>query len=82
MNEEKIQVHICGSGGWGIGSYQYIDPATGQPEVGYGFYRTKNPHDFFPDRECCSEKEIACHKKACEEWDAAQSVPDNAEEEK
>lgn len=36
---------------------------------GYGFYRPENPHDFFPDGDCCSEKEIENHRLACEAWD-------------
>jgi hypothetical protein len=35
----------------------------------YGFYRTKNPHDFSPDPESCSYDEIANHKAACDLWD-------------
>ena len=37
---------------------------------GYGYYRPKNPHDFHPDAESCTEDEIAAHKAACEAWDA------------
>lgn len=64
--EEKVIIHFCGSGGFGIGSYRYkID---GKEEMGYGFYRPENPNDFFPDYECCSPEEIDTHKTACDEW--------------
>jgi len=36
---------------------------------GYGFYRTKNPHDFSPDPESCTANEFANHKAACDLWD-------------
>jgi len=36
---------------------------------GYGFYRTKNPHDFSPDPESCTADEFANHKAACDLWD-------------
>ena len=66
QGEEKPIIHICGSP-WGIGSYMYIDE-NGREQSGYGFARPENPNDFFPDYECCSEKEIAAHQSACEEW--------------
>lgn len=37
---------------------------------GYGYYRPKNPHDFHPDHESCTEQEIANHKAACDAFDA------------
>jgi hypothetical protein len=46
-------------------------------EVGYGFYRPKNPNDFHPDAESCSAEEIAAHKAACEAYDKGEFMPDN-----
>lgn len=48
-------------------------------EQGYGYYRPKNPHDFFPDRECCSPEEIAAHKAACNAFDNGAFVDDHAD---
>jgi hypothetical protein len=38
-------------------------------ETGYGYLRTKNPHDFSPDHESCTAEEIEAHKAACEAFD-------------
>ena len=65
---DEIRVHVCGTG-WGIGSYRYINE-EGQEDMGYGFYRPENPHDYFPDHESCRPEEIAAHKAACDAWDA------------
>lgn len=59
-------IFICGSP-WGIGTYRYLD-GKGEEQVEYGYYNGENPNNFFPDLECCTEKEIAAHKAACEEW--------------
>ncbi len=32
----------------------------------YGFYHGQDPRTFEPDVDCCSKKEIAAHKEACE----------------
>lgn len=42
-----------------------------QYETGYGYRKEANPYDFSPDYESCSEKELANHEKALDEWDAA-----------
>ena len=44
-------------------------------DVGYGFARPDNPHDFSPDHECCNEDEIAAHKAACEAYDRGEYDP-------
>lgn len=46
-------------------------------ESGYGYARPANPHDFSPDRECCTDEEIAAHKAACEAFDAGLYVHDS-----
>lgn len=38
-------------------------------EMGYGYWRPEKPHDFTPDRESCTEEEIAAHAEACAAWD-------------
>lgn len=43
--------------------------------TGYGFARPDNPHDFSPDRESCTEEEIAAHKAACEAYDRGEYDP-------
>jgi len=74
--EECIHVRVCGSS-WGIGAYD-----TGDAEFGviYGFPPTSmNPHKFWPDRECCSEKEIEAHRAACAEWDKNHPTPPSSQ---
>jgi hypothetical protein len=34
----------------------------------YGFPCVSNPHDFEPDRECCSPAEVEAHRLAKEHW--------------
>ena len=67
MSKETIKVFACGNS-WGIGTYRYIEE-DGTEQMGYGFYRPKNPYDFFPDHECCTPSEIAAHKEACKIYD-------------
>lgn len=43
-----------------------------EKEVGYGYYHGGDPRNFIPDSESCTEKEIAAHKKVCEEWTLAE----------
>lgn len=38
----------------------------------YGFPCVENPHDFTPDEEACTEKEIAFWEEAKERWDAGE----------
>jgi hypothetical protein len=67
MEDKKCTVvaHVCGTG-WGIGSYS--TGGDGNCD-GYGIpWHGMNPNNFFPDYECCTEEEIAAHKKAKEEW--------------
>ena len=53
-------------GSWGIGMYS--EKGNGEAD-GYGFMRTKNPNNFFPDYECCEPWEIENHKLACNLYD-------------
>lgn len=55
---------------YGIGIYNYVGD-NGKIETGYGFYRPENPHDFTPDYESCTEKEISAWKQDCDAWDKA-----------
>jgi hypothetical protein len=41
-------------------------------EAVYGFPCVENPHDFEPDRDCCTEKEIAFWEEAKTRWDAGE----------
>lgn len=38
----------------------------------YGFPCVENPHDFSPDRECCTVEEIAFWEEAKHRWDAGE----------
>lgn len=38
----------------------------------YGFPCVENPHDFSPDRECCTPEEIAFWEDAKKRWDAGE----------
>lgn len=49
-------------------------------QVGYGFARPDNPHDFSPDHESCSAEEIAAHKAACEAFDSGEYTPPRGSE--
>lgn len=51
-----------GQGSWGIGSYSTKGDGNAD---GYGFMRTSNPNNFYPDYECCEPWEIENHKLAC-----------------
>lgn len=53
--------------------------AFSQAFSGYGYYRPDNPHNFFPDPECCTPKEIAYHSAACEAYDKGTYVPDHSD---
>ena len=57
---------ICG-GSWGMG----VNMTEKGDADNYGFPTTSNPHEFFPDYECCTEKEIAAWEKAKEDWTEA-----------
>lgn len=73
MSEKKaepIHVHVL-TAPWGIGAYR-LRNEDGTEEMGYGFYRPENPHDFFPDGESCRPEEIAAHQAAKDAWDAKQ----------
>ena len=53
---------FCGSS-WGIGVYTIDNDMT------YGYPpRDMNPHDFSPDYECCTEKEIKAWETAKANW--------------
>jgi hypothetical protein len=41
-------------------------------EAVYGFPCVENPHDFEPDRECCTDAEIAYWEQAKVRWDAGE----------
>ena len=53
--------------------------AFNQAFGGYGYYRPENPHNFFPDPECCTKEEIANHSAACEAYDKGTYVPDHSD---
>lgn len=38
----------------------------------YGFPCVENPHDFWPDKESCTEAEIAFWEDAKKRWDAGE----------
>lgn len=44
----------------------------------YGYFPGGDPRDFEPDVECCTEEEMAAHKKACAEWDAGEQTKHEA----
>lgn len=44
----------------------------------YGFYRGQDPRTFRPDKESCSEKEIADHDLAISQADAGTWTPDDS----
>jgi hypothetical protein len=46
--------------------FEYLDDCV------YGFPCVENPHDFSPDRESCSEAEIAFWEDAKKRWDAGE----------
>ena len=60
-----------------IGALEVGNDAFSQAFGGYGYYRPDNPHNFFPDPECCTEKEIANHSAACEAYDRGTYIPDH-----
>ncbi len=49
---------------------------------GYGFFCGGDPRKFHPDYECCSEREIENHRKACELWNEAEARGETPEPEK
>lgn len=59
---------VCGSA-WGIGTYNIRDEDNNVVDTGYGFYRTRNPYDWRPDRESCTAAEVAAWEAACALWD-------------
>ena len=61
-------MHKCQRLPWGIGTYKFLNE-EGQPDIGYGFpWPGMNPHDFTPEEDQCTAKEIQCWKDAKEEW--------------
>ena len=61
-----------------IAAREYIEQLSS--DVGYGFARPANPHDFTPDAESCSAEEIAAHKAACEAFDKGEYTPERGSE--
>ncbi len=60
-------IFICGSA-WGLGIYKTNDPESEFSDL-YGFPPTNmNPFDYIPDREACTEKEIAAWEQAKLNW--------------
>lgn len=45
-----------------------------QSMSGYGYYRPENPHNFWPDIECCTPEEIENHSAACEDYDKGERI--------
>ena len=45
-----------------------------QAMSGYGYYTPDNPHNFWPDIECCTPEEIANHSAACEAYDKGERI--------
>ena len=45
-----------------------------QAMSGYGYYKPDNPHNFWPDIECCTPEEIANHSAACEAYDKGERI--------
>jgi hypothetical protein len=56
----------------------YLDEHGDESSYGYG--RTKNPHDFTPDPECCTPAEIENHRAACEAYDKGEPLPHQHQE--
>lgn len=50
-----------------------------EPEMGYGFYRPANPHNFQPDHESCSPEEIAAHEAACNAYTRGEYTPEKGD---
>lgn len=72
MASENDPVSVIVRGGsWGIGRYRVPEEFRSEfGEFGYGIgYQPENPHDFWPDEESCSPKELAAHAEACRVWD-------------
>jgi hypothetical protein len=75
--DKPLSVLACGSP-WGIGTYMWLDE-HGSMDASYGFPDpSMNPHDFSPDRECCTEAEVAAWEAAKVAWDAAHGTPTRA----
>jgi len=63
-NSKNETVAIVCSSPWGIGTYNFVWE-DGEEESIYGFpTQNTDPHDFSPDEECCTEKEIENWKLA------------------
>lgn len=45
-----------------------------QSSTGYGFARPDNPHNFYPDIDCCSKEEIEAHSKACDDYSSGRNI--------
>ena len=45
-----------------------------QAMSGYGYYKPDNPHNFWPDIDCCTPEEIANHSAACEAYDKGERI--------
>lgn len=41
-------------------------------QYGYGYFNGGDPRKFCPDGECCTEKEIENHSRACALWNEAE----------
>ena len=61
----KCGVIVCGSA-WGLG----VTTDDSGEAISYGFPCTDNPHNFHPDYEMSTEKEIATWEKAKEIYEA------------
>jgi hypothetical protein len=44
----------------------------------YGYFCGGDPNDFSPDPEASTDEERACHKGACEAWNAGKGNPNPA----
>jgi hypothetical protein len=44
-----------------------------QTDMVYGFFHGGDPRKFYPDEECCTERELADHKAACALWNEAEA---------
>jgi hypothetical protein len=60
---------------------QYQCPYPAQESM-YGHFHGGDPRNFHPDYECCSEEEIANHRKACNLWNASEAKGETPEPEK
>ena len=59
-----METIVC-CGNWGIG----INTSPNRRAVSYGYPESDNPHDFYPDFECCTIDEITAWENAKIGWD-------------